>query len=145
MNYYKILQLEPGASIREVKQAFRKFAHQFHPDKNPSNPEGVSHFVKLKEAYECLSNPVRKKQYDDAVFPKPKKRPGPVRHDLSFVKEKIRKKDQGKPLPKGTPKIRIEKNQCPLCGGYGFVYNKFEVAIRCAACFGSGRKSVLVK
>ena len=51
---FRTLQLQPGASLSEVKTAFRKLAFQFHPDLNPS-PEAASVFRKINEAYVLLS------------------------------------------------------------------------------------------
>lgn len=60
-DYYKILGVDKQASESEIKKAFRKKAHQYHPDK----PDGDdSKFKEVNEAYDTLSNPQKKKQYD---------------------------------------------------------------------------------
>ncbi len=54
---YKTLQISKGASMDEVKQAYRKLAFALHPDRNPNNPKAVESFQQVKEAYEfILSN-----------------------------------------------------------------------------------------
>jgi len=62
-DYYKILGVEPSASMHEIKKAYRKLAHHFHPDKNSSVEYGGIHFAEIKEAYEVLTNPARKENY----------------------------------------------------------------------------------
>lgn len=60
-DYYKILGVEKSASPEEVKKAFRRLAHKYHPDKNGGDAEK---FKEINEAYQVLSNPEKRKQYD---------------------------------------------------------------------------------
>ena len=62
-DYYSILEIHPGATGDEIKKAFRRLAHQFHPDKSSNNPYAKAQFTLIKEAYEVLSNPVTKEHY----------------------------------------------------------------------------------
>lgn len=61
MDYYKTLGVDKGASQEEIKKAYRKLAHKYHPDK-PGGDE--KKFKELNEAYQVLSNPQKKSQYD---------------------------------------------------------------------------------
>ena len=61
VNYYEVLGLHKGATIAEIKSAFRKLAKLYHPDKNP---KGKEQFSKILKAYETLSNPNLKSAYD---------------------------------------------------------------------------------
>jgi molecular chaperone DnaJ len=61
-DYYKILGVERSASEEEIKKAYRKLAHQHHPDKNGGNDE---QFKEINEAYQILSNKEKKAQYDN--------------------------------------------------------------------------------
>lgn len=62
-DYYKILELEPSASLPEIKKAFRKLAQQYHPDKNNNDPYAAAQFADIKEAYEVLTDPAKKEYY----------------------------------------------------------------------------------
>jgi molecular chaperone DnaJ len=64
-NYYDILGVSKNATPEEIKQQFRKLALKYHPDRNKDNlKEAEEKFKKINEAYEALSDPQKKKQYD---------------------------------------------------------------------------------
>jgi molecular chaperone DnaJ len=63
-DYYTVLGVSKSAPADEIKKAYRKLAIQFHPDKNPDNPEAEDKFKEAAEAYEVLSNPEKKQRYD---------------------------------------------------------------------------------
>jgi molecular chaperone DnaJ len=63
-DYYEVLGVERGASPEGLKKAYRKLAHQYHPDKNPDNPEAEARFKEASEAYAILSDPEKRAQYD---------------------------------------------------------------------------------
>ena len=62
-DYYEILGLERGASDEEIKRSFRKLAQQWHPDVN-TDPDADERFKEINEAYQVLSDPQRRQQYD---------------------------------------------------------------------------------
>ena len=64
MNFYVILGLERGATLREIKRAYRRLARRFHPDINPGDREADAFFRHVVEAYETLSDPERRQGYD---------------------------------------------------------------------------------
>lgn len=63
-DFYEILGVGKTATPEEIKKAYRKVAIQFHPDKNPGNKEAEEKFKEAAEAYEVLSNPEKRTQYD---------------------------------------------------------------------------------
>lgn len=63
-DYYEVLGVSRDASQREIKAAFRRLARQYHPDANPDDPDAEERFKEIAEAYEVLSDPERRRQYD---------------------------------------------------------------------------------
>ena len=63
-NYYYILGVHSNATMKEVKSAFRKLAIRLHPDKNAGDNFFEERFKDIKEAYETLSDDLRKSHYD---------------------------------------------------------------------------------
>jgi molecular chaperone DnaJ len=63
-DYYGILGLSKTATEKEIKAAFRKLARKFHPDVNPGNKSAEGKFKELNEAYEVLSDPEKRRKYD---------------------------------------------------------------------------------
>src|SRR6202047_1372008 len=64
-DYYKTLGVERGASESEIKSAYRKLARKNHPDLNPNNKEAETRFKQINEAYQVLSDPAKRKKYDE--------------------------------------------------------------------------------
>ena len=62
-DYYSILELPPSATTEEVKKSFRRMALTYHPDKTADDPYASAQFAVIKEAYEVLTNPVKKNLY----------------------------------------------------------------------------------
>jgi len=63
-DYYKILGVGKDSTADEIKKAYRKLALKLHPDKNPGNKEAEEKFKKINEAYAVLSDPAKRKEYD---------------------------------------------------------------------------------
>ncbi len=63
-DYYEILGVSKGASQDEIKKAYRKIALQYHPDRNPGDQAAEEKFKEAAEAYDVLSNPDKRAQYD---------------------------------------------------------------------------------
>jgi len=63
-DYYEVLGVKKGASIEELKKAYRKLAVKYHPDKNPGDKQSEDRFKEINEAYAVLSDPKKKEQFD---------------------------------------------------------------------------------
>ena len=63
-DYYEVLGVQKGASDEEIKKAYRKAAHKYHPDKNQNDKESEAKFKEANEAYQILSDSEKKAAYD---------------------------------------------------------------------------------
>lgn len=63
-DYYKTLEVPREASADVIKRAYRKLANKYHPDKNKDDPNAAEKFSKANEAYDVLSDPEKRKKYD---------------------------------------------------------------------------------
>ncbi|XP_033105014.1 dnaJ homolog subfamily C member 4-like isoform X2 [Anneissia japonica] len=66
-DFYDVLNVSRTASRKEIKQAYFSLSKQLHPDRNLSNPNHHKKFVELNEAYNVLSKPLSRRQYDERL------------------------------------------------------------------------------
>jgi len=96
VDYYEVLGVSPHAEEAQIRSAFRSQAHRLHPDKRKSGDSGVEEFITLNIAYQTLSDPEQRHQYDlsraprgswQESFSKPKKAPArsPARRIRLFL------------------------------------------------------------
>ena len=63
-DYYEVLGLSKGADAGSIKKAYRKLAKKYHPDTNQGDKQAEKKFKEVTEAYTVLSDPEKKKMYD---------------------------------------------------------------------------------
>ncbi len=145
MSHYELLGVSSDASESEIKAAYRMLARKFHPDSG--RPGDVERFRKIQEAYEILSDPARRRDYDRArshsvpvswtggfeeplapfreVSARPRRVP-PVELDIVLSEDEA--------VRGGDAVFEIAKDiDCPDCGGSGFGFYGW-----CPACRGEG-------
>lgn len=63
-NYYEILGVSKNASAKDIKKAYYQLAKKYHPDTNKGDPDSSKKFQEVSEAYEVLSDDIKRKEYD---------------------------------------------------------------------------------
>jgi len=63
-DYYQVLGLAPEASPEQIKKAYRRLAHKYHPDRNREDPDAETKFKEAAEAFEVLSDPAKRQRYN---------------------------------------------------------------------------------
>jgi len=82
---YKLLGVSKSSSQEDIKKAYRKLALTWHPDRNQSNRvEAERKFKEFSEAYQTLSDPTKKRQYDEATAPQRPSQGTPQRPSPGF-------------------------------------------------------------
>lgn len=158
---YEILGVPRDASQEEIKKAYRKLARKYHPDVNPGDPEAEKKFKEISAAYDILSNPEKRAQYDrmgaeayyaspeaargfEDIFARdfsdilreffggPRAYTGPIRgEDLVYTLEI----DFLEAVKGATKTITLDKEiTCPSCKGSGYEY----IGQTCPVCNGRG-------
>ena len=80
-NYYLVLGVAQNASLKEIKLAFRRLARQYHPDLNPDDPVSAEKFKQISQAYDILSDTIKRRRYDRNIpFQQP---PSPKKNSTS--------------------------------------------------------------
>ena len=145
--YYEALELDKEASTEDIKKAYRKLAKQYHPDRNPGDKEAAEKFKEVQEAYDVLSDPVKKKRYDNPFQP-PARNGSDVLTSVSVTLESC-VHSHVKTLHYKKRKICTQcegvggkYTTCPNCNGVGHFFNPLStimsVKYECRSCRGLG-------
>ncbi len=133
MRYYELLGVSSSASESEIKAAYRRLARQLHPDSG--RPGDVSRFREIQEAYETLSDPERRRTYDDSARSQalPVSWTGGFEEPLPAFRELVARPrrvalaevdivlSEGEAARGGEAVLEIAKDiDCRDCGGSGF-------------------------
>ena len=104
-DYYQILGVKRNANDADIKKAYRRLAMKYHPDRNPGDKAAEQNFKQVKEAYEVLSDPGKRSNYDQFGNPDPRPRmhthwhtsgPGFTGFDVDdLLKEIFKQRQQG--------------------------------------------------
>jgi len=166
-DYYEVLGVKRGASINEIKKAYRRLAKELHPDVNPDNKVAEESFKEVSEAYEHLSDETKKSKYDQfghnvgsgrqSRYYEQSVRRQPVVGEtmsllLKLTLEEIYSGVKKRYKYKRNDKCDIcagvggtDTQDCPTCGGNGLIINQvntpfgnFTQAFPCNVCGGSG-------
>lgn len=110
--FYAVLGLGPEASAAEVKGQYRRLAKRYHPDLNPNNPNAAAQFRELRAAYDVLSDPIKRRQYDVGLGYTPNTQPDNSRFYRRYQPSNRtrRRYHANYPVTKAT-KPRAEYNQ----------------------------------
>ena len=143
-DYYRVLGVSKDATIDDIKRAYKALALKYHPDKNPGSEHAEKQFKEVAEAYETLSDPDKRQEYDNPSprgwspfgsgdpFGRHSKMPrrGPDAQVQVVVDlEDIATSDYNTTLNLTRPR------SCDKCNGTGAHEGK---RVKCAPCQGSG-------
>ncbi len=153
-DYYQILGVERTATEDEIKKAYRTLSKKYHPDKNQDDKAAEEKFKEVAEAYEVLSNPEKKSNFDSFGDPKGRSHMGGF-DDFESIRNQFRSAFHQASMPRGgnievhipftfaemkngvKKKIQYKKNVvCIPCGGNGSKHGKS--LTNCSLCLGSG-------
>lgn len=76
-SHYDVLEISSVADEKAIRQAYRRQAQRWHPDRNGGTPEANERFIRIRQAYEVLSSPALRRKYDAQLAGVGPSRPAP--------------------------------------------------------------------
>src|SRR5215216_3097490 len=159
VDLYKVLEVSKEASQDEIRRSYRRLARKYHPDANPGDKQAEERFKEIQHAYEVLSQPEKRREYDEgprAFFggtqSAGQRRPGGADfEDLSDLlggfgnlgdifgrttstTPRTRPECGGRGMQSRDQGFFALSTPCSRCGGEGMIIEK-----PCAVCKGNGR------
>ena len=134
---YALLGVKKSDDAEVIRKAFRELAKKYHPDKNPDNPEAEEKFKEINSAYEVLSDPQKRSQYDQFGTTEPRMSSA---HDADFQNIQdlmngfMRNRQENEPVVVDI-EISIEASLKPSTH-----HLKYQHIVGCGACEGNGGK-----
>lgn len=142
-DFYEVLGIAKNANEEDIKKAYRQGAKKHHPDVNPGDPESIERFKEVQEAYDTLSDPIKKARYDSATphmrfRRRPQPKSGTSDPPPGFAFEEVMEEFFGGSTFKGrniTVRLEIEFKEV-LTGCTKHI--KIKKRKRCTGCVGKG-------
>src|SRR4051812_30430881 len=128
---YEVLGVGRSASADEIKKAHRKAVRQYHPDRNKNNPQAEEKFREAQEAYDILSDPQKRQNYDQfghAGVGVGGPGPGPsegFRDPFEQVRRSQRGAPRGNRQWQAGPNVSVEDFDFRDSGGFGDIFEQF--------------------
>ena len=110
-DYYKILGIDRDASNDEIKTAYRRLAHKYHPDKNPGDTAAEERFKQIQWAYECLTGRKKPGRISPTVFYRRQYPPSFFKNEHPFLSFYWAMKTYGDRIMKNRKLFRQGENE----------------------------------
>lgn len=117
---YSILGVELGASLTEIKHAYRDAVLKFHPDRN-SSPSAKEKFLAAEKAYSILSDKEKRAAYDRSIRPPAPSRHGPRSGQIPIFLNRFGRRRRRGEQPSVHVKVHWNSRECGFCGGTGLL------------------------
>jgi len=136
-DHYEVLGVSKTASAEEIKKAYRQAAKKHHPDANPGDDDASNRFKEVQSAYDVLSDPIKKSQYDSGHTRFKQRTPRPNRPPSSSFEEVMSEFFGGSKLKGRNVTVRIEIELKDVITGCK-KYIKLKKRKPCGSCRGEG-------